>query len=111
MTTIAHIKPGSPIHLYVPGPNASKAACILDRIRDLATEARRSMRYTDDAAIDTLALELVEEALHKATRPMRHGSEAHNHQIAAELHAQQFAADTGTDMEAPDDEPTPELEP
>ena len=109
--TIVHIEAGSPIHLFVPGPNASKAACTLDRIRDLATEANRYMSYTEDADIDTLALELVEEALHKATRPMRHGMTVHNQQLAAELHAQQFAADTGADMETPDDEPTPELEP
>lgn len=111
MDTIVHIEPGTPIHLFIPGPNASKAACTLDRIRDLATEACHYLRYTDDAAIDPLALELVEEALHKATRLMRHSLDAHNHQLAAELHAQQFAADTGTDTETPDNEPFQGAEP
>ena len=88
--------------LFVPGVNASKAGAILDRIRDLAMGGARFMRYADDAAIDPIALEVVEEALHKATRPMRRGLETHNHQIAAELQAQQFAADMGAaDTEEP----------
>jgi len=96
--------------LFVPGVNASKAGAILDRIRDLAMDGARFMRYADDAVIDPIALEVIEEALHKATRPMRRGLEAHNHQRRAELHAQQFAADTGTDTETSDNEPSPERE-
>jgi hypothetical protein len=97
--------------LYVPGPNGRKAGATLDRIRDLAADGRRFMRYADDADIDPIALEVIEEALHKATRPMRRGLEAHNNGRRAELHAQQFAADTGThDTETPDDEPSPGIE-
>jgi hypothetical protein len=76
--------------LFVPGPNAGKAAAILDRIRDLATDGRRFMRYTDDADIDPIALEVVEEALHRATRPMRHGLQAHNDRQRVEEYARQF---------------------
>jgi len=97
-----------PVSLYIPGPNASRAGAILDRIRDLAMDGARFMRYADDAAIDQIALEVVEEALHKATRPMRRGLETHNHQIAAELQARQFAADMGTaDTEEPKHEDQP----
>ena len=94
--------------LFVPGVNASKAGAILDRIRDLAMDGARFMRYAHDADIDPIALEVIEEALHKATRPMRRGLETHNHQIAAELQAQQFAADMGTaDTEEPNHEDQP----
>lgn len=108
--TQARIETVASATLFVPGVNARKAGAILDRIRDLATDGRRFMRYADDADIDPIALEVIEEALHKATRPMRRGLEAHNHRRAAELHAQQFAADTGTDTETPDDEPSPGIE-
>lgn len=90
--------------LYVPGPNASKASSILDRIRALATEGQRFMRYADEAEIDPAALEWVEEALHRATRPIRRGLEAHNNRLRAEIHARQFAANIGADIEEPDDE-------
>lgn len=96
--------------LFIPGPHASKAGCILDRIRDLAADGVWFMRYADDADIDPIALEVVEEALHRATRPMSRGLEAANHRRRAELHAQQFAADTGAETEEPDDEPSPERE-
>lgn len=97
--------------LFLPGPNASKAGSILDRIRDLATDGRRFMRYADDADIDPIALEVVEEALHRATRPMRRALEAHNHRRRAEIHAQQFAADMGTpDTEERSDETSPGIE-
>jgi hypothetical protein len=92
----------SPVSLYIPGPNARRAGAILDRIRDLATDGRRFMRYADDADIDPIALEVVEEAIHRATRPMRRALEAHNSGRRAEIHAQQFAADMG----APDTEET-----
>ena len=108
--TAVHVETITAPVLFVPGPNASKAGCILYRIRDLATDGARFMRYADDADIDPIALEVIEEALHKATRPMRRGLEAHNHQRRAELHAQQFAADTGTDTETSDNEPSPERE-
>ena len=90
--------------LFVPGPNASKACCILDRIRDLAMDGRRFMRYADDADIDPIALEVVEEALHKATRPMRRGLEAHNHQLAAELQARELGV-TITEEPSHEDQP------
>jgi hypothetical protein len=93
--------------LYVPGPNGRKAGATLDRIRDLAADGRRFMRYADDADIDPIALEVIEEALHKATRPMRRALEAHNNGRRAELHAQQFAADTGTHTEEPSHEDQP----
>jgi hypothetical protein len=96
--------------LYVPGPKASKAGCILDRIRDLAADGARFMRYADDADIDPIALEVIEEALHKATRPMRRGLEASNHRQRAQLHAQQFAADMGTHDTETDNEPLPGIE-
>jgi hypothetical protein len=84
------------VSLYIPGPNARRAGAILDRIRDLATDGRRFMRYADDADIDPIALEVIEEALHRATRPMRRALEAHNHRRRAEIHVQQFAADMDT---------------
>lgn len=108
--TAVHVETITAPVLYVPGVNARKAGCILDRIRDLAADGARFMRYADDADIDPIALEVIEEALHKATRPMRRGLEAHNHRQRVELHARQFAADTGTDTETPDDEPSPGIE-
>lgn len=94
--TDVHLVDGTPIRLFVAGPNARKAGPTLDRIRDLAADGVRFMRYADDARIDPIALEVIEEALHRATRPMRRGLEANNHRQRAELHAQQFAADMGT---------------
>jgi hypothetical protein len=94
--TGVHIVDGEPIRLFIPGPNADKAGTILLRIRDLAADGFRFMRYADDAAIDPIALEVIEEALHKATRPMRRGLDTYNAGLRAELHARQFAADTGT---------------
>jgi|SRR5690348_6672498 len=79
-----------PVSLYIPGPNARRAGAILDRIRDLATDGRRFMRYADDADIDPIALEVIEEALHRATRPMRRALEAHNRQRGAELQAREL---------------------
>jgi len=103
--TAVHVETITAPVLYVPGVNARKAGCILDRIRDLAADGARFMRYADDADIDPSALEVIEEALHKATRPMRRGLEAHNHRQRAELHARQFAADMGAhDTEEPDDD-------
>jgi len=94
--------------LFVPGVNASKAGAILDRIRDLAMGGARFMRYADDAAIDPIALEVVEEALHKATRPMRRGLETHNHRLAAELQARELGM---TITEEPSHEDQPERDP
>lgn len=106
MTTTVKIETVAAPVLFIPGPNANKAGCILDRIRDLASDGRRFMRYADDADIDPVALEVIEEALHRATRPMRRGLEAHND----ELHARQFAADISANTEEPDDETSPEPE-
>jgi len=97
-----------PVSLYIPGPNASRAGAILDRIRDLAMDGARFMRYADDAAIDPIALEVVEEALHKATRPMRRGLETHNHRLAAELQARELGM---TITEEPSHEDQPERDP
>lgn len=91
-----------PVRLYVPGPRASKAGCILDRIRDLATDGRRFMRYASDAGIDPIALEVIEEALHKATRPMRRGLEAHNHRQRVELQAREFGVTIDPNTPDPD---------
>lgn len=96
---------GTPIRLFVPGPNASTATLALTHIRDLAVEALRMMRYADDAEIKPVALDVIEEALHKATRPMRHGFTTHTRMQAAEFHAQQFADAIGTDTETANDEP------
>lgn len=98
--TGVRIVDGTPLRLFIPGPNAGRANCILDRIRDLAADGVRFMHYAEDADIDPAALEMIEEALHTATRPMRRGLEASNHQRRAQLHAQQFASDMG----APDTE-------
>lgn len=101
---------GEPIRLFIAGPNARKAGSILDRIADLAADGRRFMRYADDADIDPRALEVIEEALHKATRPMRRGLEASNHGQRAQIHAQQFAADMGTHDTETNHEPSPGIE-
>ena len=107
-TTRVNFETLPPVSLYIPGPNASRAGAIFDRIRDLATDGRRFMRYADDADISPITLEVIEEALHKAIRPMRRGLEASNHRQRAELHAQQFAADTAAETEEPNDEHSPE---
>lgn len=59
--------------LYVPGPVASRVSNILARIRDLAVEGGRFLRYADETRLDPERLERIEEELHTATRPMRHG--------------------------------------
>ena len=109
--TGVHVETVAAPVLFLPGPNASKAGSILDRIRDLAADGRRFMRYADDADIDPIALKVIEEALHRATRPMQHELEAHNRRQRAKLHAQQFAADMGAhDTEERSDEPSPGIE-
>lgn len=110
-TPRVHFESLPPVEVWVPGPRAGKAACILDRIRDAAREARGMLRYADDADTDPAALEAVEDALRIATRAARHGFSDHNRATAAEWRAQQFADAIGTDMETPDDETSSELDP
>ena len=69
--------------LYVPGPIASKVSCILTRIRDLAVEGGRFLRYAEESRLDIERLERIEEELHTATRPMRHGLAASTRNLAS----------------------------
>lgn len=109
--TAVHIETiASPV-LYLPGPNAVKVGHALDRIRALATEALHARRYCDDAELDPLKLEVLADALHAATRPMRYAERAHVQAWTAEVQAREMGMDTGAhDTEEPDDEPSPELE-
>lgn len=94
--------------LYVPGPVASRVSNILARIRDLAVEGGRFLRYADETRLDPERLERIEEELHTATRPMRHGLAAANHRLAAEIQAREMGMDTtsehNTDAEEADNE-------
>lgn len=107
MTTTVQIETVAAPVLYVPGPNACKVGHALDRIRNLATEALHARRYCDDAELDPTKREVLADALHAATRPMRHAERAHMQAWTAEVQARDMGLDT---TETPDDESAPERE-
>lgn len=94
--TAVHIETIAAPVLYVPGPNAVKVGHELDRIRALATEALRARRYCDDAELDPLKLEVLADALHAATRPMRYAERAHVQAWTAEVQAREMGMHTTT---------------
>jgi hypothetical protein len=91
--------------LYVPGPIASKVSCILTRIRDLAVEGGRFLRYAEESRLDIERLERIEEELHIATRPMRHGLVASTRDLASRARGVDMYAQH-TDAEEADEHET-----
>lgn len=94
--TGVHIETVAAPVLYVPGVNATKVGHALDHIRDLATAALRARRYCDDAELDPIKLEVLADALHIATRPMRYAERAHVQAWTAEVQARELGMHTTT---------------
>ena len=100
-----------PVKVFIPGPNASRAHNALRNMRASLDTALRALRHCEDADLDPIKLEVLADALHAATRPMRRAERAHAAQWVAEVQARQFGADADPLSETPDDEPSSELEP
>jgi hypothetical protein len=94
--------------LYIPGPNAREALDALRTMRDDIDAALSAMRHTPESGIDHVRVEVIAEALHEVTRPMRRAERAHIARWTAEVQARELGTNTS---EEPDDEPSPERAP
>ena len=94
--TDVRIVDGEPIRLFIAGPNARKARDSLLTIRDEAQQAFNALRHTADRDVDAVRLEVLADALHEATKPMRRAERAHVARFTAEVQARELGMHTTT---------------
>jgi len=109
-TSIVQFEYLPPIKVWIPSPRADKVGNSLRTMRAEIDAALSALRHVADADLHPIKFEVLAEALHEATRPMRRAERAHVAQWVAEVQARQFGADTDPLSETPDDEPSPEFE-
>lgn len=96
MTTVNIETVASPT-LYIPGPIASKALDILRDMRGDIDAALLAMRHTPESVIDAVRVEVIAEALHDVTRPMRRAEREHTRAFVGAIQARELGMVTDTE--------------
>ena len=88
--TAVHFDYLPPVKVWIPGPRADKVGTMLRDMRADIDGALAALRHTPEAGMDVVRVEVIAEALHEVTRPMRRAERAHVARWTAEAQAREL---------------------
>lgn len=105
--TAVHFDYLPPVKVWIPGPRADKVGNALRDMRADIDGALAALRHVADTDLDPVKVEVLAEALHAATHPMRRAERAHVARWTAAVQARDMGLHNS---EGPPDEPAPGIE-